>query len=87
MKAFIVLTSEYKEADKESLKKDIQEHVKRVTAPYKYPRKASMVLLSIKAVNLKLSVIMRTRQKGIRVGLGGGGWGARPHPFMPQEPP
>ena len=41
MKAFIVLTEQYKQLDKETLIRDIQNHVKSVTAPYKYPRKVS----------------------------------------------
>lgn len=38
VKATIVLAKDYREADKESLTKEIQDHVKNVTAPYKYPR-------------------------------------------------
>ena len=38
VKATIVLTKEYKNQAGEELAKDIQAHVKRVTAPYKYPR-------------------------------------------------
>ena len=36
VKATIVLARSYKPS--EQLKKELQEHVKRVTAPYKYPR-------------------------------------------------
>ena len=36
IKATIVLTKNYKASD--DLKKELQEHVKKVTAPYKYPR-------------------------------------------------
>ncbi|XP_060762029.1 acyl-coenzyme A synthetase ACSM3, mitochondrial isoform X2 [Neoarius graeffei] len=39
VKAFVVLTSEYKHADQNELIKQLQTHVKKVTAPYKYPRK------------------------------------------------
>ncbi|XP_026898886.1 acyl-coenzyme A synthetase ACSM3, mitochondrial isoform X3 [Acinonyx jubatus] len=39
VKAFIVLSHDYKSHDQEQLKKEIQEHVKKITAPYKYPRK------------------------------------------------
>ncbi|ELW62516.1 Acyl-coenzyme A synthetase ACSM3, mitochondrial [Tupaia chinensis] len=39
VKAFIVLNPDYKSLDPEQLKKEIQEHVQRTTAPYKYPRK------------------------------------------------
>lgn len=38
VKATIVLSAEYKAKAGEALKKEIQDHVKRVTAPYKYPR-------------------------------------------------
>ncbi|MPN26351.1 Benzoate--CoA ligase [bioreactor metagenome] len=36
IKATIVLTKDYTASD--ALKKELQEHVKNVTAPYKYPR-------------------------------------------------
>ncbi len=38
VKATIVLAKEYKDQAGDDLKKEIQDHVKRVTAPYKYPR-------------------------------------------------
>ncbi|MEG1574781.1 MAG: AMP-binding protein, partial [Bacteroidales bacterium] len=38
VKATIVLSKEYKDKVGEDLIKEIQNHVKRVTAPYKYPR-------------------------------------------------
>jgi acetyl-CoA synthetase len=38
VKATIILSKEYKDKASESLVKEIQEHVKSVTAPYKYPR-------------------------------------------------
>ena len=38
VKATIILSKEYKEKAGEALVKEIQEHVKTVTAPYKYPR-------------------------------------------------
>lgn len=38
VKATIVLANDYKDKAGEALVKDIQNHVKRVTAPYKYPR-------------------------------------------------
>ncbi|MDR1810303.1 MAG: AMP-binding protein [Prevotella sp.] len=38
VKATIVLSKEYRDKDKALLKKEIQDHVKNVTAPYKYPR-------------------------------------------------
>ena len=38
VKATIVLAKDYKDVDKEHLVKTLQNHVKQVTAPYKYPR-------------------------------------------------
>ena len=38
VKATIVLAKDYKERAGEALIKEIQDHVKHVTAPYKYPR-------------------------------------------------
>ena len=41
VKAFIILQPGYSESDE--LVKDLQEHAKRMTAPYKYPRKIAFV--------------------------------------------
>ena len=38
VKATIVLSKEYKNRAGEELIKELQNHVKKVTAPYKYPR-------------------------------------------------
>lgn len=38
VKATVVLAAAYKECADEALVKELQDHVKRVTAPYKYPR-------------------------------------------------
>jgi acetyl-CoA synthetase len=38
VKATIVLSPEYRDRAGEALKKELQDHVKRETAPYKYPR-------------------------------------------------
>ena len=38
VKATIVLAPNYKDKANEELIKELQDHVKRVTAPYKYPR-------------------------------------------------
>ena len=44
VKATIILAKEYKDMpDKEALIKDIQNHVKKVSAPYKYPRVVEFV--------------------------------------------
>lgn len=44
VKAFVVLTPEYVSHDPEEVIKELQDHVKKVTAPYKYPRKVSLQL-------------------------------------------
>ncbi|XP_074647296.1 acyl-coenzyme A synthetase ACSM3, mitochondrial-like isoform X2 [Tubulanus polymorphus] len=55
VKAFIVLTPQYeKYEDKEGLKKDIQNHVKQVAAPYKYPRKIEFVADLPKTISGKI---------------------------------
>lgn len=41
VKAFIVLSPAYTSHDPEALTRELQDHVKKVTAPYKYPRKVS----------------------------------------------
>ena len=43
VKATIVLSKEYKDKAGEDLIKELQDHVKRVTAPYKYPRVVEFV--------------------------------------------
>ena len=43
VKAFIVLKPEYKDKDKNILASEIQATVKKITAPYKYPRKIEFV--------------------------------------------
>lgn len=45
MKAFVVLRSEYASHDPEKMVKELQDNVKKVTAPYKYPRKVSAQIL------------------------------------------
>lgn len=57
-KAFIVLNPDYKSHDQEQLKKEIQEHVKRNTAPYKYPRKVgTLIKNNISLVFWKFSAV------------------------------
>ena len=51
-KAFIVLVPGYEASD--DLKIDIQNHVKRVTAPYKYPRQIDFVETLPKTVSGKI---------------------------------
>ncbi|XP_054848932.1 acyl-coenzyme A synthetase ACSM3, mitochondrial-like isoform X2 [Eublepharis macularius] len=43
VKAFIILSPAYQSNDKEKLILELQEHVRKVTAPYKYPRKIEFV--------------------------------------------
>ncbi|KAK2503256.1 hypothetical protein MC885_005025 [Smutsia gigantea] len=43
VKAFIVLNPNFLSHDKDQLTKELQQHVKSVTAPYKYPRKVEFV--------------------------------------------
>ncbi|XP_017705364.1 PREDICTED: acyl-coenzyme A synthetase ACSM5, mitochondrial isoform X2 [Rhinopithecus bieti] len=54
VKAFIVLTPDYSSHDTEALTRELQEHVKRVTAPYKYPRKVAFVSELPKTVSGKI---------------------------------
>ncbi|XP_042293901.1 acyl-coenzyme A synthetase ACSM3, mitochondrial-like [Sceloporus undulatus] len=43
VKALIILTPAYESHDKDKLIRELQEHVKKTTAPYKYPRKIEFV--------------------------------------------
>ncbi|XP_004705797.2 acyl-coenzyme A synthetase ACSM5, mitochondrial isoform X1 [Echinops telfairi] len=54
VKAFIVLSPGYTSRDPEELIQELQEHVKRVTAPYKYPRKVAFVSELPKTVSGKI---------------------------------
>ncbi|XP_006912602.1 acyl-coenzyme A synthetase ACSM3, mitochondrial isoform X1 [Pteropus alecto] len=54
VKAFIVLNPNYKSHDQDQLKKDIQEYVKKTTAPYKYPRKVEFVQELPKTISGKI---------------------------------
>ena len=52
VKAFIILAPGYEGSD--DLKKEIQDHVKKVTAPYKYPRRIDFVPVLPKTVSGKI---------------------------------
>ncbi|XP_006153357.1 acyl-coenzyme A synthetase ACSM1, mitochondrial [Tupaia chinensis] len=54
VKAFIVLTPQFLSHDRDQLTKELQEHVKLVTAPYKYPRKVEFVSELPKTVTGKI---------------------------------
>ncbi|XP_037767153.1 acyl-coenzyme A synthetase ACSM3, mitochondrial isoform X2 [Chelonia mydas] len=43
VKAFVIPSPDFASHDPEKLTKELQEHVKKVTAPYKYPRKVEFV--------------------------------------------
>ncbi|XP_022092529.1 acyl-coenzyme A synthetase ACSM3, mitochondrial-like [Acanthaster planci] len=63
VKAFIVLTEEYKSKDKEQLMKELQEHVKNITAAYKYPRKIEFMESLPKTVSGKIRrVVLRSQE-------------------------
>ncbi|XP_056018221.1 acyl-coenzyme A synthetase ACSM3, mitochondrial-like isoform X2 [Ostrea edulis] len=57
VKAFVIRTAQYKERDENELRKELQEHVKSITAPYKYPRKMH-ILDNMKARIIKLCQLM-----------------------------
>uniref|UniRef100_A0A8B9M460 medium-chain acyl-CoA ligase n=1 Tax=Accipiter nisus TaxID=211598 RepID=A0A8B9M460_9AVES len=54
VKAFVVLTSDYASHDPEKIMKELQDHVKTVTAPYKYPRKMEFVQQLPKTISGKI---------------------------------
>ncbi|KAJ8011577.1 hypothetical protein DPEC_G00059690 [Dallia pectoralis] len=65
VKAFVVLTPEYKSVDQDQLVKMLQTHVKEVTAPYKYPRKIEFVEQLPKTVSGKIRrVELRNKEWG-----------------------
>ncbi|XP_061455243.1 acyl-coenzyme A synthetase ACSM4, mitochondrial-like [Rhineura floridana] len=54
VKAFVVLSPGYTLQDKEKLTLELQDHVKKVTAPYKYPRKMEFVQQLPKTITGKI---------------------------------
>ncbi len=63
VKAFVILGDEY--TPNEEMKKILQEHVKTITAPYKYPRKIEFVKSLPKTVSGKIRRIeLREREGG-----------------------
>ena len=64
VKATVVLAKEWKDKDKEALVKELQGHVNRVTAPYKYPRIIEFVDALPKTISGKIRrVEIRERDK------------------------
>ena len=54
VKASIILTKDYQGKGDDALKKELQQHVKETTAPYKYPRVIEFVTELPKTINGKL---------------------------------
>nr|XP_006123197.1 acyl-coenzyme A synthetase ACSM4, mitochondrial-like [Pelodiscus sinensis] len=54
VKAFVVLSAAFSSCDLEKLTLELQEHVKKVTAPYKYPRKMEFVQQLPKTITGKI---------------------------------
>uniref|UniRef100_A0A8D2NWK8 AMP-binding enzyme C-terminal domain-containing protein n=1 Tax=Zosterops lateralis melanops TaxID=1220523 RepID=A0A8D2NWK8_ZOSLA len=54
VKAFIVVTPAFVSHDREKLTLELQQHVKKATAPYKYPRKVEFVQDLPKTVSGKI---------------------------------
>ncbi len=63
VKATIVLAEGYRDRDPEELKKEIQNHVKNTTAPYKYPRIVEFVQELPKTISGKIRRV-EIRDKG-----------------------
>lgn len=65
VKATIVLSKEYKERAGDELKKELQNHVKKVTAPYKYPRVIEFVDELPKTISGKIRRV-EIREKDVK---------------------
>ncbi|XP_042336817.1 acyl-coenzyme A synthetase ACSM5, mitochondrial-like [Sceloporus undulatus] len=65
VKAFVVLSPNFLSHDPEKLMKELQDHVKKVTAPYKYPRKIEFVQELPKTATGKIQRnVLRKREWG-----------------------
>src|SRR3712207_9076189 len=65
VKAFVILAPGYTASDQ--LTEEIQEHVKRVTAPYKYPREIEYVTELPKTISGKIRrVELRERERAAK---------------------
>lgn len=65
VKAFVVLSAPFKSSNPEQLTLELQDHVKKSTAPYKYPRKVEFVQELPKTVTGKIKRnILRDREWG-----------------------
>jgi acetyl-CoA synthetase len=63
IKATIILSSDYKDKAGEELKKEIQDHVKKTTAPYKYPRIIEFVEELPKTISGKIRRVQIREEK------------------------
>ncbi|XP_029636308.1 acyl-coenzyme A synthetase ACSM3, mitochondrial [Octopus sinensis] len=52
--AFVILAQKYQNSNTDELKKELQEHVKSITAPYKYPRRIKFVTELPKTISGKI---------------------------------
>jgi acetyl-CoA synthetase/medium-chain acyl-CoA synthetase len=67
VKAFVILAPGYNASD--ALTEEIQDHVKRVTAPYKYPREIEFVTELPKTISGKIRrVELRERERAAKAG-------------------
>eukprot|EP00076_Gallus_gallus_P027118 XP_015150275.1 acyl-coenzyme A synthetase ACSM3, mitochondrial [Gallus gallus] len=65
VKAFVVLAPAFASHDPEKLTHDLQQHVKKVTAPYKYPRKVEFVQSLPKTATGKIQrKVLRNKEWG-----------------------
>uniref|UniRef100_A0A8C3W176 medium-chain acyl-CoA ligase n=1 Tax=Catagonus wagneri TaxID=51154 RepID=A0A8C3W176_9CETA len=65
VKAFVVLSATFKSSDPEKLALELQDHVKKLTAPYKYPRKVEFVQELPKTVTGKIKRnVLKDREWG-----------------------
>ena len=65
VKAFVVLAPGYNGSDE--LRRELQYHVKKVTAPYKYPRKLEFVESLPKTVSGKIRRVELRRKEWNRI--------------------
>lgn len=65
VKAFVVLAPAFASHNPEELTRDLQQHVKKVTAPYKYPRKVEFVQSLPKTATGKIQrKVLRNKEWG-----------------------
>ncbi|XP_068214821.1 acyl-coenzyme A synthetase ACSM3, mitochondrial-like [Palaemon carinicauda] len=65
VKAFVVLAKEYQNHNPDLLIKELQDHVKKTTAPYKYPRKVEFVESLPKNISGKIQrMVLRNQEWG-----------------------